>query len=60
MRIVSEGLKLAVHCKCGRRMVFNIHEGFTCFARTRWNFFLHDKPATYAEARKLVDKKQTS
>ena len=59
MRVETQGLKLAVYCKCGRRMLFSI-EGYTCLAVGKWNFFWHDKPVTYGDARKLVDGRKHS
>lgn len=29
---------------------------FVCSARVWWNAFLHDKPITYADARKRIDR----
>ena len=49
-----QGLSLAVTCRCGRPMIFSI-EGYFCLARGRWNFFLHDKTISYADARKRTE-----
>jgi hypothetical protein len=55
MRVEQQSLKVVVHCRCGRLMMLSI-EGFFCTARGRWNFWLHDKQITYADARKRIDR----
>jgi len=61
VKIKLQGLALAVTCRCGREMsmayaaVNNVvSSNFVCLARKRWNFFLHDEPISYADARKRV------
>jgi len=54
MKVKLQGLSLAVTCRCGRPMIFSI-EGYFCPARGGWKFFLHDKPISYADARKRID-----